>query len=780
MLAACSITGLGTMSPNFVEAIKKTGYTGRGLNGYFYSHAAAMKEDRRLESGDLTCTAGFHHAGDGGDATYLVVSDNTLAPDESGCLPLDNGLFATLINVKAINYRMFGAVGDGKSDDGKQIKAAHAYANKHNIPVINLDGEYWIGATKNIVIQTNVDWGTTTFHIDEKYNNRDPLFHIESKHPPVRVELAQSQKQAFLNQFKPGVSILPMLEPYKNCLLVISDNKDRIGFRAGKAYANKVSRMREELFVVEEHGRIIGDIAWQFTNYTSFTAYRLDEQYLIIEGGMFYVSGDYSGDRKTGYVKNGFQITRSRTIIRNQWIGLENGKRDIALVARSGFYSFVTVYDCLLENVRLTPWEKDRGIEQLNVAQGTYGLSGNRMFDVVFRNVTAEGSLVHWGVFGTNMNKNFRVERCRLNRIDVHFHCWNLTVKDSEIGFKGISITGGGSLVVENTTCRHNKFINFRYDYGGKWDGSIYIKNCRLIPHQAINVAILSFLSANFDYHYPIGYAHKIVVEDFVVDYADLSDKDVPCWLMETAKYQPPSHRSLFFPVLTEFKNISVEGEGKGVRLLTLPNIDGYTSRKKGYYDEIDLVSNAQLRFENVQLEALAPSKERENVHIAISPPKHEKGASRLIPHITFKNCHNLRGYFGGNVLSLVFEDCTINSLVGADSHQLQGSLDFSNCKLKPILETAVDKPFKLDATLGTTFTNCLLLAPRINGEMRPDLSDNVGFVQINRVVKYNHLNTRLGNDILNYCKNAQILLLPAFISMLKSHHELEGEKNSL
>src|SRR5690606_24140395 len=50
------------------------------------------------------------------------------------------------------------------------------------------------------------------------------------------------------------------------------------------------------------------------------------------------------------------------------------------------------------------------------------------MLNSTFRNVTAEGSMLHWGVFGTNLNKDFRLEKCQLNRVDVHFHCWNLTI----------------------------------------------------------------------------------------------------------------------------------------------------------------------------------------------------------------------------------------------------------------------------------------------------------------------------------------------------------------
>src|SRR5690606_38233239 len=333
------------------------------------------------------------------------------------------------------------------------------------------------------------------------------------------------------------------------------------------------------------------------------------------EGGTFYMSGDYPGGNKIQYVQNGFRISRSRTIIRNQWVGLDKGRRDSSMAPRSGFYSFSRVYDCLLENVRLIPWEKDRGSKEASVAQGTYGIGGNRMFNVVFRNVTAEGSMAHWGVFGTNMNKNFRIERCKLNRVDVHFHCWHLSITDSEIGYKGISITGGGELVVTNTTCRNTRFINFRYDYGGKWDGDINITNCKLSPNQSTDISILSFLSADFDYRYPIGYAHSIKVEDFVVDYSGMTDKGRVCWVMRTATYRPSTGRPMFFPEFAVFKNIRVVGGGSGVRLMDIPHADGYQLPDRGGYDGVTLTPNAQLIFENIQLEKLTNTKQQ-HAHI--------------------------------------------------------------------------------------------------------------------------------------------------------------------
>ena len=219
-----------------------------------------------------------------------------------------------------------------------------------------------------------------------------------------------------------------------------------------------------------------------FRDFTSVTATPCNDNYLIIEGGGFYFSGDTPEGSSPGYHHHGFAVQRSRTIIRQQWMGLERGRADTSLEPRKGFYALSGVYDVTLENIRCMPWEKNRVEPATPVLHGTYGIGGARMLACTFRNLTAEAGWVAWGVFGTNLNKDFRIEGCRLNRIDVHFHCWNLYIRDCTIGFKGISVTGGGDLVIENTTRDGNVFVNFRRDYGSRWDGHIRISGCTLRP----------------------------------------------------------------------------------------------------------------------------------------------------------------------------------------------------------------------------------------------------------------------------------------------------------
>ncbi|MFW6157152.1 MAG: hypothetical protein ACOC7J_07515, partial [Armatimonadota bacterium] len=536
---------------------------------------------------------------------------------------------------------------------------------------------------------------------------------------------------------------------------------------------------REDFFYVEEEGRIIGDIAWEFDDFTSVTAAPCDDSYLIIEGGGFRVSGHNPETGSTGYHWNGFSIRRSRTIIREQWVGLEEGRRDESLAARHGFYSLSRVYDCRLEDIRLMPWEKNRREPEVAVPHGTYGIGGSRMLNCTFRNLTAEAGWVAWGVFGTNLNKNFRIEKSRLNRIDVHFHCWDLYIEDCEIGFKGISVTGGGDLFIDNTTRHGNTFIGFRPDYGSKWDGRIRLRGSTLKPTGTGGVSVLNYGMRNFDYQYPIGFARSVMIDDFVVDYAAAPTSEAPAWLMNTVGFsRTDAGNRLFFPDLVTFRDVRVQGREQGVRLIRIPNPEHYDVRRAGGYDGARLTPNCAIDVENVQLERVTPERPGDtgNVHLLIGSEEMEDYADEraLYPEVRFADCNDVSAYFGENAIaSARFDRCSINTVTAPN---LRGELSFSDSRFQPHVQEAGDEEdfYALEGTLGTRLTNCTVHAPVINGEPRPELVDRTGFVELNGAVRHYHLNTALGNHVLDYCREEGIELTDEFVDSLKLHHAME------
>lgn len=745
-----------------------------------YATVAVMQSDLQLAEGMFAATAGYFNPGDGGAAQYAVMAAGTGQADGGSLIDLANGLQAQLLPGRSIGYRQFGAVGDGDNDDGVQIKRAHVYAREHRLPIVEEAGEYWIKATNQIVIATDVRWGKTKFHIDESYNSKTAAkFHVVSGKLPTTLSFTPAEKAELLGKLKPGVTQIDMLAPYKNHLIFVEDTNDRIGVRFGTS--GHTGWAREDFFYVEEHGRIIGDIADAFSDFTKVAAYPCDESYLVVEGGTFYLSGVVPA--ASGYWHNGFLIQRSRTVIRNQWVGLEPGQTDTAMNPRNGFYTFERVFDVLLEHVRLLPWEKDRPGTGQDVPQGTYGLGGRRVLNATFRNATAEGSMIHWGVFGTNLFKNFRIESCRLNRVDVHFHCWNLYVHDSEIGYKGLTLTGGGDLFIENTKRYGNYFISFRRDYGARWDGHIRLRNCRLVVERGANtVHALEYNPADFDYQYPIGYGRSIQIENFIFDYTGLASADGICQLFSIAAFSKTSTGAsprLFFPQMIECRNVFVSGRDKGVRMLHIQDPFHFDLRQLGGMDDTRIIPNCTMRFENIQGEDVPPQAAQSRTHVNFllaglsTAPYADEYA--LYPRIDFVRVGSFFGHFQGAVADVVLSRSTVRSIDAYEGGPMRGKILLDQCDIRANA-TGDGTLFYLNTRLGTSFVNCTVHPPIVDGVKRPDLVSRYVFVEPNKAVRYAHLNTRFSADLMEALATAGTPLEPEYIEMLRAHHPDESD----
>lgn len=105
------------------------------LNGYTvkdpyalhsYDSVADLKADTKLKAGYHVKTKGYATAGDGGQATYIIVDDNTLIDDGGSIHQLNNGLKAVIDETSEINVKQFGAKGDGTTNDTQAFASATA------------------------------------------------------------------------------------------------------------------------------------------------------------------------------------------------------------------------------------------------------------------------------------------------------------------------------------------------------------------------------------------------------------------------------------------------------------------------------------------------------------------------------------------------------------------------------------------------------------------------------------------------------------------------------
>jgi hypothetical protein len=286
-------------------------------------------------------------------------------------------------------------------------------------------------------------------------------------------------------------------------------------------------------------------------------------------------------------------------------------------------------------------------------------------------------------------------------------------------------------LFVENTTRHGGSFINFRPDYGARWDGRIRLRGCTLRPNGGQRVSVLSYRPSNFDYQYPIGFARSIVIDDLVIDYSAAHKSDSPCWLMEIAPFSKTDQGArLFFPQRIEFRNIVVEGREQGVRLIRIPDPRHYDLRRGGGYDESRLTPNCTLVCDNVQLEKLAPEnvEDAREAHLSIGGETALDVADSLAlyPRVRFTDCDYVSVYLGNCIASVFFERCTVNTVTAPS---LQGELVFNDCRLQPSVRQAPAGSFyQVASTLGTRFTNCTIHAPVVNGKAAPEMVDRIAF----------------------------------------------------
>lgn len=120
-----------------------------------------------------------------------------------------------------------------------------------------------------------------------------------------------------------------------------------------------------------------------------------------------------------------------------------------------------------------------------------YTLNFNYCNRLRFTNCNSQGS--GWGVTGGQLSSNIIYNFCSLNRIDMHDPFMGyLKVIDCDLGYWGTSVFGMGDMYLERVTVKledsaYNGYrevtgiFNTRPDFGGIFDGNIYLKDVTII-----------------------------------------------------------------------------------------------------------------------------------------------------------------------------------------------------------------------------------------------------------------------------------------------------------
>lgn len=417
-----------------------------------------------------------------------------------------------------VRYSQFGAKGDGKTDDIDAIASAHAFANKHNLPVrADDDATYYIsGKNQTAIIQTDTDFGTAKFIIDDTDVERHAanVFLVTSKLKPIKPKGITSLRK---NQEKIDIT-LP--EP---SLILVTDANVKRHIRYGNNRNNGASQT--DIFIVDKEGNINADtpIIWDFDQITSISALPIDPEPLTIRGGHFTTIANRV-ETKPKYFARAIGVRRSNVVID----GVEHhvtGEGELGS-PYAGFINisncaYVEVKNCILSG-RKTAWGfNDAGKK---VSTGTYDILLVRASNVSFTNCSQTNDIndpVYWGIMGSNYCKNIVLDNCSFSRFDAHAGVTNATIRNSTLGYQGINAIGGGTLTVENTTVYGRSFINLRQDYGSTWQGQVFIKDCVFIPFAGKPASASLIGGANAGQHnfgYTCYMPEKITIEGLRID----------------------------------------------------------------------------------------------------------------------------------------------------------------------------------------------------------------------------------------------------------------------
>ena len=409
-----------------------------------------------------------------------------------------------------VTYEMFGAKGDGKTDDFASMRAAHEYANENGLEVHATAGrEYYIGNStegRSIPVRTNTYWHGARLIFDDSgikahkacgcpdcKERNTPIFHIEPTLPKADVTDAVRASLPLNSAFDgEGTSKIENWPLDYDALVHIKSDERKVFIRVG-ANADAGDSINEVL-LVHKDGVIdpTTPVTWNYKSMTSAIAINAEETPVTLDGGGATVLtvANRSEDNGYYYFARNILVTRSNTKVCNFVHVVEEEQEFRAPykgILRTELSNNVTYENIILQAAR-------RKFVASNNQQGTYEIGAFISNDIKFYNVNASnffatgaahdyrrygilhtaGQVGNRGMMGTNYCRNFHFKNCRLVNFDSHKGMGNLTVENCE--FQTMLIMGAGNVLIKDTVCyadNHKTMVLYRNDYGASFRGNI-------------------------------------------------------------------------------------------------------------------------------------------------------------------------------------------------------------------------------------------------------------------------------------------------------------------
>mgnify|MGYP000155577156 CR=1 FL=1 len=651
-----------------------------------------------------------------------------------------------------VTYDQFGAVGDGVTDDYLKIKECHEYANENNLPVKASKKKYFISdVPTSIPVKTPTDWNGATIIIDEgnvgvlqgnAFEKNVNIFSVQSYHEPIVVNNLTGIS------ITRGTKKIPQLAGNGNCVVDVINTTKKQFIRKGVNADNGYSQTDQ--FRIDNEGNVLDEIIWDFDYITSITLYPIDDEKLVVGNATFVTKEN--AINSTIYLQKGVEVLRSNTIVENISHVVEEGSSYVSPTRGIIYPKYCC--DFLIRNCKL--WSR-----RTQNSVGSYEISFYKVVNYIMDNVVDVNYLdsKRWGCHTQNYGKNATVLNSILSRYDAHKGVWNVTIRDTVLGFQGIRLIGGGLGIFENITSHAGTLITFRSDYGSNWNGRIRMKNIKHIPrdvreNEGNENKLVKLFYFNNDMNHDFGYTcyHTVGIqlENYYLYNYDENNNNGVFEIFKTntllTSDEITSEGRCRFPYEISLKNLKTNnGAFKvgecyisafrvGTPFEFYETGETYSTSSRNLF----IKNNCKIVVDDVKLCDVNDDKSNIINFIGlgrIGTDDYMTTNTRPLPLIELKNCDNVRNYVGGFPCILNIENCHIKTS-NCNASGSRVSATYNSCLFEP---TPADETSLIYRSNGvtTTFINCYFKKPIYqNGALinKDTFSQCYGFLGYNSV----------------------------------------------
>lgn len=513
----------------------------------------------------------------------------------------------------------FGVTGSG--DETEKVRSAHAKANARGVPVIYDVSEVTLDAKANIEVRTSVDFNGCIIHpvfYGTPSYDTTPTYSLQGKASEnVTSKLSQSDMRkgemalyGDMASYSRGTFWMDTRDPL--CKRSLSD-------ATPNHYKTTINR-------ITKYGGLQYPLEHDFTASPSPEAYfRPDEDFwLKVEGAHIDTSGMTSGVV--------FKALRSQVKFSDITIRQDDNVKMTNI--RQIFYLGDGVSQIRFNDISA------EAMSSYNANNGTYLLSSNYAAEVILDNVNA---VQGWGAIGLHKLRDLTVTNSTLNRVDGHYHIFDIDVNHTKLHEFGVLIgCGGGYLRVTNCTKylgsqtdltgtsgtdidkTRRSVIYMRDDYGSYFDGDITVDNVvykmsreltfssaseewpGILSCVSFNAGVSTTSSTTPDYGYtaPVPWGTTVTVKNITVDV--FRDPLLDSWLTFVAVNYNGNYilPSVLMPASITVKDVKYSKPPRTAKIapVILPDLRGTTAavasaNNRAFFNSIINIENIHSGF---------------------------------------------------------------------------------------------------------------------------------------------------------------------------------------